>query len=125
MGFEPSKSEPDIWMWCNGNIYEYIAVYVDDLATAAKDPLRIINILQDVYKFKLKGTGPIAFHLGCDFFHDSEGVLCMVPKKYIKKMIFQYANMFGCKLKTTYMSPLEKGNHPKLDTSEELDAKGQ
>jgi starvation-inducible outer membrane lipoprotein len=38
MGFEPSKSEPDIWMRKNGNIYEYITVYVDDLAIAAKDP---------------------------------------------------------------------------------------
>jgi hypothetical protein len=32
MGFEPSKSEPNIWMRKNGNIYEYITVYVDDLA---------------------------------------------------------------------------------------------
>ena len=124
MGFEPSKSEPDIWMRRNGDIYEYIAVYVDDLAIAAKDPSSIIEILQDVYKFKLKGTGPITFHLGCDFFRDSDGVLCMAPKKYIDKMISQYERMFGCKPKTTYMSPLEKGDHPELDTSEELDAKG-
>ena len=125
MGFEPSKSEPDIWMRRNGDIYEYIAVYVDDLAIAAKDPLDIVNVLRDVYQFKLKGTGPISFHLGCDFFRDSEGVLCMAPKKYIEKMISQYERMFGCKPKTTYMSPLEKGDHPELDTSEELDAKGQ
>jgi hypothetical protein len=31
MGFEPSKSELDIWMRKNGDIYEYIAVYVDNL----------------------------------------------------------------------------------------------
>ena len=108
----------------NGDVYKYIAVYVDYLAIAAKDPLDIINTLQDVYKFKLKGTGPITIHLGCDFFHDSDGVLCMAPKKYIEKMVSQYECMFGCKPKTTYRSPLEKGNHPKLDTSKELNAKG-
>jgi Reverse transcriptase (RNA-dependent DNA polymerase) len=38
MGFEPSKGEPDIWMWQNGDVYEYIGVYVDDLAIVAKYP---------------------------------------------------------------------------------------
>ena len=28
-GFTPCKSEPDIWMRRNGDLYEYIAVYVD------------------------------------------------------------------------------------------------
>jgi len=32
MGFTPSKAEPDIWMRQNGDIYEYIGVYIDDLA---------------------------------------------------------------------------------------------
>jgi hypothetical protein len=35
--------EPDIWMCKNGNIYEYIAVYVEDLAIAAKDPTSITH----------------------------------------------------------------------------------
>ena len=36
MGFTPCRAEPDIWMRRNGNVYKYIAVYVDDLAIAAK-----------------------------------------------------------------------------------------
>jgi hypothetical protein len=32
MGFFPCKAEPDIWMRCVNNHYEYIAMYVDDLA---------------------------------------------------------------------------------------------
>ena len=34
IGFKPSKADPDIWMKSSkdGNHYEYIAVYVDDLA---------------------------------------------------------------------------------------------
>ena len=38
--FKPSKADPDVWMRPEpgGTSYEYIAVYVDDLAIAAKDP---------------------------------------------------------------------------------------
>jgi hypothetical protein len=90
MGFVPSKSEPDIWMRKNGNVYEYIAVYVDDLVIAAKDPKSIRDILMDRHKFKLKGTGPISYHLGCDFFRDKNCVMCMAPNKYIEKMISTY-----------------------------------
>jgi hypothetical protein len=45
-----------------GNLYEYIAVYVDDLAIAMKNPKEVIDILEKQHKFKLKGTGPISFH---------------------------------------------------------------
>jgi Reverse transcriptase (RNA-dependent DNA polymerase) len=38
IGFFPCKAEPDIWMRKKGNRYEYIVVYVDDLAIAMKDP---------------------------------------------------------------------------------------
>jgi hypothetical protein len=70
MGFEPSKGEPDIWMRRNRDVYEYIGVYIDDLAIVAKDPWEIVDVLERKYKFKLKGTGPISFHLSMGFFHD-------------------------------------------------------
>jgi hypothetical protein len=54
MGFQASYAEPDIWMRKNGDIYEYIAVYVDDLAIAAKDPMLIVDVLTNKHKFKLK-----------------------------------------------------------------------
>ena len=38
MGFTPCKAKPDIWMQQNGKIYEYIGIYMDDVAAAAKDP---------------------------------------------------------------------------------------
>jgi hypothetical protein len=124
MGFEPSKLEPGIWMRKNGNIYEYIAFYVDDLVIAAKDPKGITDILMDKHKFKLKGTGPISYHLGCDFSRDSDGIMCMAPNKYIEKMVSTYEQMFGCKPCTRVSSPLEKGDHPEIDTSELLNKKG-
>ncbi|MFA9289535.1 MAG: reverse transcriptase domain-containing protein [Weeksellaceae bacterium] len=66
MGFNQSKAKADIWMRENDGIYEYIAVYVDDLLIAARDPKSIIDILSEKHKFKLKGVGPLTYHLGCD-----------------------------------------------------------
>ena len=124
MDFFPCKCEPDIWMRRNGDAYEYIGVYVDDLAIAMRKPQDFIDKLENHYKFKLKGTGPISFHLGCDFFRDKDGTLCMAPKKYIEKMTAAYERMFGCKPKQVYMSPLDKGDHPEVDLSDLLDEKG-
>ena len=121
-GFSPCKAEPDIWMRPNGDVYEYIAVYVDDLAIAMLRPKEFTQLLIDKYKFKLKGTGPISFHLGCDFVRDEEGVLCLKPRKYIERMVATYEQMFGEKPSTKVTSPLEKNDHPELDDSELCDA---
>lgn len=51
----------------NKNGYEYIAVYVDDLTIVARNPEEITTTLTEKYNFKLKGTGPTSYHLGCDF----------------------------------------------------------
>ena len=37
-GFVPCKAEPDIWLCPRDGVYEYVAVYVDDLAIAMADP---------------------------------------------------------------------------------------
>jgi len=50
-----------------GDHCEHIAVHVDDLLIASKDPESIVKLLMETHQFKLKGTGPTEFHLGCDF----------------------------------------------------------
>jgi hypothetical protein len=81
--------------------------------------------LTEDHKFKLKGAGPIEFHLGCDFFRDKEGVLCFAPRKHIDKLVVSYERMFGLKPNTTKItSPLVKGDHPEIDESVFLDEKG-
>ena len=49
MGFKLSKADPDIWMKSSkdDNHYEYIAVYVDDLAICMKDPKAFCNTLRE------------------------------------------------------------------------------
>ena len=66
-GFIPCKAELDIWIQQNGDIYEYVAVYVDDLAFAVKDPRLFIQTLKETYQFKIKEAGPLEFQLGADF----------------------------------------------------------
>jgi hypothetical protein len=86
MGFYPSsKAKPNIWMRPNGEAYEYIGVYIDDLAIIARDAQEIANVLMTKHRFKLKGTGPINFHLSMDFFRDSNGVMCIVPKNTLRR----------------------------------------
>ena len=109
----------------NGNIYEYIAIYVDDLSFAVKDPQTFVDILKSSYQFKIKEAGPLEFHLGADFFHDEDGMLCMAPQKYIERLVSSYyKKMFGEKLSAKMYSPLEKGDHPEHNDSELLDATG-
>jgi hypothetical protein len=50
-------------MWKKG---KYIAVYVNNLAIAIKDPKEFADALEANHKFKLKGTGSLTFHLGMD-----------------------------------------------------------
>jgi Reverse transcriptase (RNA-dependent DNA polymerase) len=96
--FFPCKAEPEIWMRKKGNLYEYIAVYVDDLAIAMKDPKELTNILEKQHKLKLKGMGPISFHLGhlgMDFSRDEDNTLCISPTKYINNLVKNYEKSFG------------------------------
>jgi hypothetical protein len=85
-GFSPCKAEPDIWMRLNGNLYEYVATYVDDLCLRTLDPKSFTDTLQKKYNFKLKGTGPIYFHLGQSFSWNDDGEMEISAKCYVDKM---------------------------------------
>ncbi len=96
--FEPCLAEPEIWMRANGDCYEYVAVYVDYLAYTLKEPATFTKTLMEKYNFKLEGTEPIEFHLGCEFEGDEYGILCLSPHKYIDRMFDGYKQMFGVTL---------------------------
>ena len=123
--FVPSKAEEDIWMRDMGDHYEYVATYVDDLMIASHNPQAIIQSLENKpVSFKLKGTGPVRFHLGCDYFRDEDNILCVGPKKYIERTMDEYRRLYGEYPSRKCNSPLEKGDHPELDDSELLDEDG-
>ena len=99
MGFKPCIAEPDIWMRDQGDHYEYIAVYCDDLTIASRDPEAITDELTNIHKFKLKGSGELHYLLGCDYYRDANNTLCAEPRKYIEKMDDTYFKLFGEKPK--------------------------
>ena len=103
-----------------GTCYEYIAVYVDDLAIAAKDPQAFCNELKKKYNLKLKGVGPLEYHLGCTYKKDPDGTLAADPRRYVNKILESYERMFKEKPRKS-RPPLEGGDHPELDTSELCD----
>ena len=87
--------------------WEYIGTYVNDLAIASKDPQAIVDKLVKECKFKLKGTGPISYHLGCDFVRDEDKVLRIQPRKYIERMVETYVRLFGEKPRN-FILPLSR-----------------
>ena len=90
------------------NLYEYIAVHVDDLCIAAQDPKGIINILKSKYHLKVKGDGPLTYHLGADDFQDPDGTMVSQPKKYIEKLMETYVRLFNTEPSKGLETPLEK-----------------
>ena len=125
MGFQLFNMEPDIWMRRvdskGGLHYECIAVYVDDLIITSKSPQLIVDALTNN---KLKGTGPISYHLGCDFTRDGDNELFLASRKHIDKISDSCASIFGSNPKSSYHSPLENDDHPERDTTNFLDADG-
>jgi hypothetical protein len=111
-------SEPDIWMRKHVKLYEYVAVYIDDLAIAIKDPKAFISILEGKYKFKTKESGPLSFLLGMNFHQDNDGTFTSL--KYIEKMIGNYEKLFGEMPKQIIKSSLKKGDPKELNMSELL-----
>ena len=123
MKFLPSKADPCIWLRKEPNLkcYEYIAIYVDDLYIAAESPIAIIQIFKSEYHLKVKVDGKLTYHLGADYFEDPAGYFVSQPKKYIDKLADTYIRLFNEDPPKGYKTPLDKNDHPKLDTSEMLE----
>ena len=72
--------ESEIWMRRVDNkeylYYERITFHVDDLLMSHKSPQTIVGALVKECEFKLKGTGPASYHLGCDFTRCGSDNLC-------------------------------------------------
>ena len=102
LGFTPSRAEPQTFIRksLTREVYELVATYVDDLAilVMGNPGDKFLTQLQTTpYNFKLKGSGPMNFHLGCGFGRDLHGVLYMDPTKYkyLTKMMGNFDLMFG------------------------------
>ena len=69
----------------------------------------------------MKGDGKLTYHLGADYFEDPDGTFVSQPKKYIDKLADTYKRLFNEDPPKGYKTPLDKNDHPELDTSEILE----
>ena len=119
----PSKADTCIWLRKAPNLrcYEYIAVYVDDLCIAAESTSAIIQNFKTKYHLKVKGDGKLTYHLGVDYIEDPDGTFVSQPRKYIDTFTDTYRRLFNDDPPKVYKTPLDKNDHPELDTSEILE----
>jgi hypothetical protein len=103
-------------MRLNGDLYEYVATYVDDLCLGMLDPKSFTDTLQKKYNFKLKGSSPIDFHLGQSFSWNDHGEMEISAKCYVDKMIGTYVQLYGEKPRKA-SSQLEQNDHLEMDNS--------
>ena len=69
MGISPSKADPCVWprkAKC-ATKYKYVAIDVDDLLIAFDCASEFIYTLKRKHNLKIKGEGPLKYHLGCDY----------------------------------------------------------
>ena len=98
MGFKQSRAEDSIFIRKSPtkDCYEYIATYVDDLCIVVMDPEAFIEALANnkIHPYKLKGSGPLNFHLGCAFKQDEDSTLYQDASKYAERMKDNYKTLF-------------------------------
>ena len=52
-----------------------------------KDPQAFCHELKKKYNIKLKGVGPLEYHLGCTYKKDPDGTLVADPRRYVNKIV--------------------------------------
>ena len=60
------------------------------LAICMQDPQEFCDTLKEEDKLKLKGVGPISYHLRCGYTRDEDGTLVADPRKYVGKILESY-----------------------------------
>ena len=117
LGFKLCKADPCVWLREMKNKHEYLAIYVEDLLIASEKPQQMIQDLKEKFKLKIKGDGPLEYHIGCDYKLDKDGTLVAQPTKYMNKILESYKKWFPNKNFLNVKSLLEKNDHPELDNT--------
>ena len=108
LDFRPYKADPCVWL------REKKDKSTHSISRTTKDHPR----LERKFKLKIKGDGPLEYHLCCDYKLDKDGTLVAQPTRYINMILESYKKMFPGENFINAKSPLEKNDHPELDNSE-------
>ena len=122
MGFKVCKADYDFWIRevIPGELYEYIAVIVDDLLIFSRNPETIIQPLREIYGYELKSVGVPEYYNGADIEYDKKAnCWTMSAKTYIKNVTSKIETLLNVNLKS-YGSPMLCGDHPEMDESDFL-----
>ena len=136
MGFLPCEADPDVWMRRSkrkdgqGDYYEYIAAYVDDVLAISENPDAIMKEISEAYDLKkipgqdLPWESPKQY-LGADVGYDAEQQCwCTGAQTYIEntlKTVQSKLKEKGLKLNHNANSPYPTNYRPELDMSDYLD----
>ena len=124
MGYIPSKAYLDLWILKQGDHYEYIACFVDDIISFSKDPISIMNELKKTYVMKAVGTpeyylGGNVIQLGEEW--EKEGITtALSAETYITNIVDKLAKMVGVEAfpKSRYKTPMSEEYHSELDMTD-------
>ena len=131
MNYYPSKADPDLWVkQCEDGHFEYIARYVDDVISFSRDPMAVMNTLEEHYT--MKGVGRPQYYLGGDVQHltpdwEKEGIqTAFSAHTYINEVAPKLADLIK-KDKSVFAKksvPMHPDYHPEMDDSELLSPQG-
>eukprot|EP00980_Cylindrotheca_fusiformis_P018168 scaffold5886_cov93-Cylindrotheca_fusiformis.AAC.2 len=134
MGFTPCRADNDVWMRPavkeNGDkYYEYIFVYTDDIMVISQNPKPILDKLNVYFLLKPESIGKPNIYLGAQILPfevqgDPKKKWAISSEQYVKeavRLVKEWLEKRGLRLKTKAPSVLPSGYVPELDGSDELD----
>ena len=133
--YVPTQADPDMWIRPatkpdGFKYYEYVMVYVDDIAHCSHDTGKTMRGIQAAYKLKNDSIAPPEMYLGAQLeFRMVNGVKCwtMTSEKYVKAAVKNVDDKLaerGHRLPNKCPTPMTSGYRPELDATAELDAEG-
>ena len=72
MGFVKTKADSDLWIKRNGDHYEFIAIFVDDVLVFSTNPKKIFDTLQNEFGYEFKDISEPEYYNGADIYFDKE-----------------------------------------------------
>ena len=135
IGFCSTRADPDVWRRpakkaYGEEYYEYILCYADDLLAISEDATKVLQGIQEVFKFKDDKIVHPKVYLGAQLDTmtiDGLDGWTMSSQKYVKAAIDNMEEVLGRtnqRLPAKCGTPLKSGYRPELDTSRELKQDG-